>query len=87
MENRETDIFRSVEKALSKLQKSPNTPVRAKFRELNVEIRVVEKKQGRERLGDLLASLGPWAGESAEELSRFLSKSRKEGGSADPPTL
>ena len=87
MVNSETDILRSAEKAQAELQKSPNTPVRARLRELNVEIRIVDRKQREQQLGDLLTSLGPWTGESAEELSLLLTKSRKEGGSADPPEI
>ena len=39
------------------------------------------------QLGDALASLGPWEGESAEDLMSRLSAARKAGGSGDLPKL
>jgi hypothetical protein len=80
LENQEADILFSVEKALTELEKRPGRSVRARLRGLDIEMRVVNKAPTSVKLGDLLASLGPWAGESAEELSRFLAGSRKEGG-------
>ena len=87
MESQDPDILASVEKALKELKKRPNAPVRARLRGLNIEMRVVDNAPINERLGDLLASLGPWEGESGEELSRFLEQTRREGGVADPPEL
>ena len=87
MEKQETDILSSVEKALRELKRDPIKSVRTRLRGMDIEMRIVDQSPTVERLGDLLASLGPWEGESAEELSQFLAKSRKEGGSADPPVL
>jgi len=39
----------------------------------------------RASLGDLMASAGPWEGESTEELIRILREGRDAGGSAEPP--
>jgi hypothetical protein len=87
LENTETDILFSVEKALKELEKRPGESVRTRLGGLDIEMRVVTKSTAKKGLGDLLASLGPWAGESEEELSHFLAESRKQGGSVEPPIL
>jgi hypothetical protein len=87
MENRESTIPNSVLDALARLLKRPQTPTRARYRELEVEIRVVDPKPAQGKLGDFLASLGPWSGDSCDELNRLLAESREAGGCEEPPAL
>jgi hypothetical protein len=72
LEQRDSDILDSVDKALTALEKRPGTPVRARIRGLDIELRMMDKPSMNARLGDLLASFGPWTGESSEELTEFL---------------
>ena len=87
MENTEADNMISLDKALEKLKERPNTSVRTRLRGMDVEIRIAPKKSPQKGLGDLLASLGPWAGETAEEMARFIENTREQGICEDPPNL
>jgi hypothetical protein len=76
----------TLDEALAQLKRDPDHPVRARVGELDVELRVVGGGvQAQAGLGDLMASAGPWEGESTEELIHILREGRDAGGSAEPP--
>ncbi len=64
-----------------------DSAVRARCDELTVELRAVTEPSEAQRLGDALAALGPWEGESTAELMSRLREPRAAGGSAEPPKL
>ncbi len=76
-----------LEQVLMRLRKNPGRPVRARLDEMEVEIRMVKSQARSSRLGDHIASLGPWSGESAEEITELIAGARKDGGSVEPPVF
>ena len=87
MENTETDNMASLDTALRQLKERPNTSVRARVRGMDIEIRIAPSKPHPKGLGDILASFGPWAGESDDEMAQFIEESRRQGDSKAPPNL
>lgn len=80
--------YETLEQAVAELKRHPKEPVRAHCGNLTVELRaVVSPPPETRRLGDSLAALGPWEGESTEELISRLREAREAGGSAEPPWL
>ncbi|MEK6606835.1 MAG: hypothetical protein AABZ30_04160 [Myxococcota bacterium] len=80
-------MSKSLAEAVAELRRDPRRAVRARVDDLEVELRAVGSLERPERLGSFLASLGPWEGESSEQLLDRLRKARDSGGSADPPAL
>ncbi|MEA2692108.1 MAG: hypothetical protein QOJ16_1495 [Acidobacteriota bacterium] len=76
-------MVRGIENAVAELKRDPEHPVTAEIDGLVVELRV----QGRRTAGDIFREIGPWEGESAEELMNLLREARAKGGSGEPPAL
>jgi len=76
-------MVRGIEEAVAELRKHPEEPVTAEIDGLVLELRF----QRRRTADDIFQEIGPWEGESYEELSDRLRRARKEGGSKEPPTL
>ena len=87
MEHREPDIDISLDRALIELKEHPDRSVRARLRGMEIEMRIVQSPSSKKGLGDVLAALGPWEGETEEELSQLLNQARNAGSDADPPVL
>ena len=82
----QTKTPKTLEEALARLKHDPSHPVRAHLDELDVELRAVPPSRRRGTgLGTRMAALGPWQGESPEEIIRILREGREAGGSAEPP--
>lgn len=79
--------YETLEQAVSELRRHPKEAVRAHCGDLTVELRAVSPSPEPQLLGDSLAALGPWEGESTEELTSRLREARESGGSAEPPRL
>lgn len=76
----------TLEEALEKLRRDPSQPVRAHVDDLDVELRAVpHRRREGPGLGTRMAALGPWQGESTEEIIRILREGREAGGRAAPP--
>jgi hypothetical protein len=74
-----------LEDALAALRRDPMHPVRVHVEDMDVELRAVRTPEPEIPLGDYLASLGPWEGESTEQLLEILREGRRMGGSKEPP--
>ena len=84
----QTQIPKALEEALAKLRHDPSRPVRAHLDELDVELRAVPPSRRRGTgLGTRMAALGPWQGESTEEIIRILREGRDAGGNAETPEI
>ncbi len=82
------DIPQALAEAVARLKLDPAHPVHAVIENLKVELRVVEDgKQPTRRRGSKMAALGPWQGESMEEILSILREGRAAGGSSEPPVL
>jgi hypothetical protein len=77
----------TLEEALERLRKDPSHPVRAKVGELVVELRVLTEAVGERSAADVFVELGPWAGETTEEILRILADARRVGGHRSVPSL
>lgn len=82
----QTKIPTTLEEALARLKRDPIHPVRAHVDDLDVELRAVpSRRREGPGLGTRMAALGPWQGESTEEIIRILREGRQAGGRAAPP--
>lgn len=69
--------------AFDALKRDPARSVTAEIDGLLIEFHC----KGRRTAADLFRNVGPWEGESAEELTAFLHQARREGGSKEPPSF
>jgi hypothetical protein len=82
----QTKIPTTLQEALARLKRDPIHPVRAHVDDLDVELRaVLSRRREGPGLGTRMAALGPWQGESTEEIIRILRQGREAGGRAAPP--
>jgi hypothetical protein len=71
----EKHLPRNLEEALAELKRDPSHPVHARVDDLEVELRVVADKTVAS--ADIFAGVGPWQGQSTEELLRVLREFRE----------
>jgi hypothetical protein len=86
----------SLDQALEALKRDPTHPVRARVDdELTVEVRAVQETPaepralapGEKSAADVFHEIGPWEGESLEELLEFFAEARRRGGRRSVPDL
>jgi len=79
----ETEV---INHALAVLRKDPTHPVRFRVNDMDVELRaILRSNRSGPGLGSQMAALGPWLGESLEEITTTLTEGRRSGGSASAP--
>jgi hypothetical protein len=71
----EKHIPASLEEAVAALKRDPHHPVHARVDNLDVEIRVLAAETVAPT--DVFAGVGPWQGESTEDLLRVLREARQ----------
>lgn len=76
-------IAKSLEEAVDRLRRDPVHPVEAVVGGLRIEVRVKAPCSA----ADLFRDVGPWEGETTEELLQRLAEERRRGGSGEPPAL
>jgi len=69
-----------LKQAIEALRREPARPVRARLDDLTVELRAVPEATTRSA-ADVFAAIGPWEGETTEELLQLLADARRQGGS------
>lgn len=74
-------MVRGIKKAIAALKRDPGQPVTAKIDDLIVEMRVTRRRTA----GDIFREVGPWEGESQDELIQRLREARDQGGSKEMP--
>jgi len=77
----------TLDEVLAQLKKDPGRPVRARVGELTIEVRAVDEREAARSAADVFAELGPWAGESTEEILHLLAEARRRGGQRPAPEL
>jgi len=77
----------TLDEALAQLRTDPSHPVQVEVDGLTVELRVVAKPPRTKSAADLFEEIGPWEGETTEELLAFLREARREGGQRQVPEL
>ena len=78
-----TAIAKSLEEVIERLRRDPVHPVEVVVGDLRVEVRVKAPRSA----ADLFRDVGPWEGESTEELCQRLTEERRRRGSGEPPAL
>ena len=74
------EMVKSLEEAIAQLRRDPTRPVRATVAGLTVEVRRVPDVLATRSAADVFAVLGPWEGETTEEMLNFLRAARRQGG-------
>ena len=77
----------TLEEAVAQLKKDPGHPVRARVDDLTIEVRAIDEQGAAQSAADVFADLGPWAGESTEEILHLLAEARRSGGRRSVPEL
>jgi hypothetical protein len=68
-----------LDEVVEQLRRDPSRPVRTTVGDLTVEVRAVTAC-GTGSAADAFAALGPWAGESTDEILSMLAEARRQGG-------
>jgi hypothetical protein len=77
----------TLEEVVAQLKRDPDHPVRTKVGDLTIEVRAVREPEENRTAADAFAEIGPWAGESTEEILRILADARRSGGQRSVPEL
>lgn len=77
------DVARSLEEALAVLRRDPSRSVEVEVEGLHVELRIKPRRSA----ADVFREIGPWEGETTEQLLERLDDARRAGGSKEPPEL
>jgi len=72
-------VVETIEEVVAQLRRDPNHPVRAVFGGLTVEVRAVTEQSSDKSAADVFAEIGPWAGETTEEMLAVLAAARRRG--------
>lgn len=73
-------MAQTIEDVVAQLRRDPHHPVRTTIAGLEVEVHVVAERTIGQSAADVFASLGPWSGETTEEILDILSEARRGGG-------
>jgi hypothetical protein len=73
-------VVKSIEEVVEQLKRNPSQPVRAILGGVAVEVRTVAAQPSSGSAAELFATIGPWAGESGEQILALLSDARRQGG-------
>jgi len=80
-------VTKTIEEALQQLREDPDHPVRARVEGMVVEVRVVAEPTRGRSAADIFAEIGPWQGETTEEIMAILAQARREGANRRVPDL
>lgn len=72
-------MAKTLDEALKRLKREPSEPVRATVEGMTVEVRVVPDLPTGRSAVDRFAEVGPWEGETTEEMLKFLAEARRQG--------
>jgi hypothetical protein len=73
-------VAKTIEEAVEQLKRDPTQPVRASVGGLTIEVRAVPEPAGDTSAAEVFAGLGPWAGETTEQILELLAAARRQGG-------
>jgi hypothetical protein len=80
-------VVKTIEEALELLKQDPNSPVRTELGGLVIEVRAVTESPSERSAAQVFAEVGPWAGETTEEILAILAEARGHGGRRSVPEL
>ncbi len=70
----------TLDEVVAELKKHPGRPVRARVGDLTIEVRAIDEQEAARSAADVFAEVGPWSGESTEEILHLLAEARASGG-------
>ena len=73
-------MVKTIEEVVAQLRRDPSHPVRAQLGDLTVEVRAVSEAPLGRSAAELFAEIGPWEGETTEEILAVLAEARRQGG-------
>lgn len=73
------NVAKTLEEVVEQLRRDPSQPVRATLGGLTVEVRAVSEPPINKSAAELFAELGPWAGETTDEILALLADARRKG--------
>ena len=73
-------MAKTIEEVVEQLKRDPSHPVRARLGGLTVEVRAVADPPSGRTAAELFGEIGPWAGETTEEILELLAEARRQGG-------
>ncbi len=80
-------MVESIEEAVERLKRDPTRPVRVRVGDLTIEVTAVAEEATTRSASSVFAEIGPWEGETAEELLALLADARRRGGQRSVPEL
>jgi len=80
-------VVRTIEEAVEQLKRDPTQPVRTRVGDLTIEVRAIEEPTSGRTAAAVFAELGPWEGETTEEVLAILAQARHRGGQRPVPEL
>jgi hypothetical protein len=87
LQSAEVKVAKTLDEALQQLKLEPGQPVRATVEGLTVEVRVVPDLTVSRSAAELFAEIGPWEGETTDEMLEFLAEARRRGSQRSVPEL
>ena len=84
---------RTLEEAIAELKRDPAHPIRLMIDGFEIEVRrppepeVIPGVVDQSHLGDRIAAIGPWEGETMDELIELLRDGRDDSGGKLPDVL
>ena len=79
-------MAKTLAEALDELKRDPGRPVRADVQGMTVEVRVVTPPV-EISAAEVFDRVGPWAGETTDEILSILAEARRRGSRRDVPEL
>ena len=73
-------MAQTLDEAVEQLKRDPSHPVRARVGDLTIEVRAIPEHLGEKSAADIFAAIGPWAGETTDEILGILAEARRAGG-------
>lgn len=80
-------MAKTLEEVVEELKRDPAHPVRTRIGGLTIEVRAVPEPPAGRSAADLFAEIGPWVGETNEEILAILAEARRHGGQRSVPDL
>jgi hypothetical protein len=76
-----------LEQVIEQLKREPGRPVRAVIGGFMVEVRAVSDLPAERSAADVLSAVGPWAGETTDEILAILANARRSSSQRTVPEL
>lgn len=73
--------YTTIEEAVAQLKRDPATVVKLRVDDVTVELRALPDHAPAGTAAEVFARIGPWAGETTEELQRILAERSDTGRS------